>query len=70
MNDFISFLYPSSPFNPLKSCSTLNPVQPVTAIRYELRGSSSESHITLVNSMENNNIIKSIGQLQLVNKGE
>ena len=61
----------SSPFNPLKSCSTpFNPVQPVTAIRYEQRGLSSKSHITLVNSMENNNIIKSIGRLQLVKKGK
>ena len=67
----IPFLYPSSPFNPFKYCSTpFNPVQPVTAIRYDLRGSSSKSHFTLVNNMENNNIIKSIWRLQLVNKGK
>ena len=42
----------------------------ITAIRYELRGSSFESHIYIVDSMENKNIIKNIGWLQLVNKGK
>ena len=38
------------------------------AIGFKLKGSYSEAHITLMNNVENKDIIKSVRQLQLVNK--